>query len=332
MTDIEKEFIRLINEGYTINDIIGELGLSFESINLIIRNLKQIGIEFNKKFYYDGEIIYSLNKNIDVGSKKNFTSIITEPECDVFKAMILSDLHIGSDYERMDLWNKIYDYCIINGINIIINAGDFLDGINIGRIDSKKHNNALEQFEYAVLNYPFDKNILNFTVLGNHDIDSLCSSGINFATYLENFRYDIIPIGYGFGRINIKNDKILVTHPLCIGLHNNLDLTSNYLLIKGHHHLTKTIIGTNGNCSLSVPSLSNIFLNDDQFLPGAIVLNIKFKHGYFDTVYLEHLLINERINIVNSIQYSITPSKDRKNDGVIRHEEKRQKKRILEKK
>ena len=37
-----------------------------------------------------------------------------------------------------------------------------------------------------------------------------------------NYRHDIVPVGYGYGRINIKNDKIFVTHPLCIGVNNNI--------------------------------------------------------------------------------------------------------------
>jgi hypothetical protein len=177
--------------------------------------------------------------------------------------------------------------------------------------------------------YPKDDGIINFVTFGNHDVDSLVSEGINFSNYLYNYRHDIVPVGYGYGRINIKNDKIFVTHPLCIGINNNIDLTSNYLLIKGHHHANKSIIGTNGNCSLSVPSLSNIFLTENEFLPGAIDLSIKFKNGYFDMIYYEHLLINNgRVYTVSSTQYMVSPSKDRKYDGTIKYEDDFIKRRI----
>lgn len=331
MSDISLKLLNLINEEYTLNEITSLLGLSNDEIYKIFRDLKDIGINFNRSYYYSGDIVYLPKKELDLSSKKNCINLITKPEEEVFRAMVISDLHAGSIYESKDSWYKIYDYCIVNNIHNIIICGDFLDGISIGREDSKLHNNSIEQIEYALSNYPFDKNILNYVAFGNHDIDSLVSYGIDFEAYLNNYRHDIVSLGYGYGRINIKNDKIFVTHPLCIGYSNNIDLTSNYLLLKGHHHCTKSIIGTNGNCSLTVPSLSNIFVNDNAFLPGAIDLTIKFKKGYFDTVYYEHLLINDKIYTINSIQYNVMPSKDRKYDDHIKNEDDLVKRRTLKK-
>lgn len=330
MSDLTIKLLSSIEEGLTLNEISSKLNLSHKQIYYILRSLKLLGMKFDKKYYYDGEVIYIPKKDFSYSSKKNNANIITSPSCDSFKTMVISDLHIGNELENMDAWYKIYDYCIVNNIHIIIIAGDFLDGIKIGREEVKKHKYPLEQIEYALKHYPFDKNILNFTVLGNHDIDSLSSFGIDFATYLRNFRHDIVPLGYGYGRINVKNDKIFITHPLCIGINNNLDLTSNYLLIKGHHHCNKSIIGSNGNGSLTVPSLSNLFVSDEEFLPGAMVITTKFKNGFFDTVYIENLLINDKVRVVSSLQYTITPSKDRKFDGHIKYEEDRGKKKILQ--
>ena len=185
--------------------------------------------------------------------------------------------------------------------------------------------------EYAARNYPFDPNILNFTLFGNHDIDALMSFGIDFTEYLKNFRHDIIPIGYGSGRINIKNDKILLAHPLGIGISNEHDLDSSYLLLKGHHHTFKSIIGTNGSCSITVPSLSNIFTPENVFLPGAIDLSIKFVDGYFDTIYCEHLLVGDRVYAISSTQHLVSRGKDKHNDTPIRYEEHLTKKRIKKK-
>lgn len=331
MSELAIKLLNLIEEGYTINDITMKLNLSHKEVYELLLGLKQIGMKFDKKYYYDGEVIYIPKKDLGYNNKKSSVNLITSPDCDSFKAMVISDLHIGSKFECLDKLNMIYDYCAANGINIIINAGDLLDGINIGREESKKFLDPLEQIEYACEMYPFDKNILNFVVLGNHDIDTLTSYGIDFSTYLRNFRHDIVPLGYGYGRINVKNDKILVTHPLCIGINNNIDLTSNYLLIKGHHHSTKSLIGSNGNCSFTAPSLSNIFISEDEFLPGAMVLTIKLKNGFFDTIYMENLLVNNRVNVVSIFQYSVLPSKDRKFDGNIKYEEDFSMRRVLKK-
>lgn len=326
------KLIELINAGYSLNEIVEYMNLSRNKIYEVFRKLNSYGIDFERKYYSSGDLIYVPTKEVETLGRKNCVNIITDAGSDSFRALVISDLHIGSIYERQDAWNIMMNYCINNGIHNVIVAGNFLDGINRGRAECKIHNNFFEQMMYAVDKYPMDKNIIHFVTFGNHDVDSLVSEGINFSTYLRNYRHDIIPVGYGYGRINIKNDKILITHPLCLGINNNLDLTSNYLLIKGHHHANKSIIGTNGNCSLSVPSLSNIFLTENEFLPGAIDLSIKFKNGYFDMVYYEHLLINNgMVHTVSTTQFMVSPSKDRKFDGHIKYEEAFSKRRVLKK-
>lgn len=331
MSDLQIKILDLIDKKYTINEIIDELNISRDQLYKMFRKLRQLGMFFNKKYYSSGDIIYSSCRDVYIPSKNNHVTIITEPNSDTFRALFVSDLHIGSELENQDAWFKMYEYCVLNNIHIIINVGDFLDGIKVGRPNSKMHNHPLDQMEYAVRNYPFDKNILNFIMLGNHDLDSLTSFGIDFAEYLRNFRHDIVPIGYGHGHVNIKNDKILLAHPLCVGVSYEHDLSSNYLLVKGHQHVAKSIIGANGNCSLVVPSLSNLFLTDNEFMPGAMDLTIKFKGGYFDTIYYEHLLVGSKIYTISSTQYAVGHAKDRIFSDTIKNEEDLNKRKIKKK-
>jgi len=331
MSNLSEKLLELINMELTINEICSILNLSHKQVYNILRGLKTIGMEFNKKYYSDGETIYIPKKDLSWMTKKNNVNIITPNETDSFSLMVISDLHLGSTYENIDSINKIYDYCVKKDIHIIVNAGDFIDGIGIGKSEDKKHDDDLDQIEYAIKNYPFDKNILNFIVLGNHDVAPLLSRGIDFATYLRNFRQDIVPLGYGHGRINIKNDKIIVNHTLGLGNSVEHELPNSYILIKGHHHVSKSFIGTNGNCSFSAPTLSNLFISEDTFLPGAVLLTIKFRNGYFDTVYLENLLINERVHVVNVTQYNVCSPRDKNNDGYIKYEEDFSKRKTLKK-
>lgn len=288
-----------------------------------------MGIDFNRKYYCNGEMVYIPKKGIDLPCKKNEVNIITEIGSDIFRCIVISDLHIGSAYQNEDAWNKIIDYCVINNIHTIIIAGDFLDGINVGKPFCKIHNDPIKQIEYALKRYPSDNGILNYLILGNHDVDSLVSYGIDFATIINNYRHDIVAVGYGYGKINVKNEKIIVSHPLGIGINNDLDLGNNYLLLKGPHHRNRSIIGGTGNCSLTIPSLSNIFLTENEFLPGAIDLTIKFKDGFFETIYYDHLLISNNIYCVSSTQFSVSRSKDKKVEKSIKHEEIMPKKRQL---
>lgn len=327
MSENAKKLINLINSKIdldldcSLSDIVLELGLSRSDIYGIFRELSLYGIDFSRRYYDSGDIVYVPKKDIQTLNKGNSVNIITRPGTDSFRVLLISDLHAGSTCERRDLWDVMMNYCIVNNIHSIIIAGDFIDGINRGKAEFKIHNDYFEQILYAVNNYPSDESIINYLTLGNHDIDSLISNGMNFATYLRNYRHDIVPVGYGYSKINIKNEKMFVTHPLCIGVSNDLDLTSTFLLIKGHHHNTRSIIGNNGNCSLNVPSLSNLFLSDNEFLPGAIDMSIKFKNGFYDCIYYEHLLFNNsKIYSVSTTQYSFSQPKDRKNIDKINNE------------
>lgn len=331
MSDLNIKLLELIEKKYTVNEIVSELDISREQLYKVFRKLKKLGMDFNKKYYSSGDIVYLPKKEIFVPPNCNQVSIITEPKKDTFRALLTSDLHMGNELECATAWEKIYNYCIINNIHIIIIAGDFLDGINIGKTESKIHDHPFQQMEYAARNYPFDPNILNFTLFGNHDIDALISFGVDIVEYFKNFRHDIVPIGYGNGIINVKNEKILLAHPLGIGVSCEHDLDSRFLLIKGHHHAFRSIIGANGSCSISVPSLSNIFTSDNEFLPGAIDLSIKFKDGYFDTIYYEHLLIGDRIYAIGSMQHSLSYGKDKRLDIPVRYEEHLVKKRVKKK-
>jgi len=321
MSDLTIKVLDLIEKKYTVNEMVAELNISRDYLYKIFRELRELGMNFSKRYYSSGDFIYLPNKEIHVPSKNNHVNIITNPGSESFRALFLADLHLGSEFECIDALHKVFDYCIVNNIHTIIIVGDFLDGIKIGRPYSKFHTNPLEQMEYAIKNYPFDKNILNFLLLGNHDIDSLVSFGIDFADYLRNFRHDIVPVGYGNGMINVKNDRILLAHSLCIGISCEHDLSSNFLLAKGHHHTTRSIIGANGNCSLNVPSISRLFFSDNEFLPGAIDLTVTFRGGYFDTIYYEHLLIDNKVHAVNSIQYAVGHARDRSFNGNIKYEE-----------
>lgn len=331
MSDLTVKMVDLINKGYTHNDIATELNISNKQLCNALRGLRLIGMNFDKKYYEDGSFIYLPKTELSQPSKKNCANLITSRSTDSIRIGLISDLHFGNEYECIDALYKICDFFISNGIHIVIIAGDFLDGLKIGRSEAKMHQHPLEQFEYAIKKFPYVDDMLFFTVLGNHDIDSLLNYGIDFFTYLKNFRHDIIPLGYGHGRINIKNDKIFVIHPLGIGGNNPPDLNGNYLCVKGHQHCTRSIINTNGSAILNVPSLSNIFVSKDEFLPGAMILNIQFKGGYFDTVYVENLLINNKVHIVSTVQYNINHNKERRFDIPIKYEEEMPKRRVLTK-
>ena len=117
--------------------------------------------------------------------------------------VLISDLHLGSLYDCIDLLKEIYDFCLKNNIHIIINAGDLIDGF-MGLPEKRVYGE--EQIEYLLKNYPFDPSILNFITLGNHDEDYFLKTHQDISKILKSKRHDLVCLGYGLGKLKIKRD------------------------------------------------------------------------------------------------------------------------------
>ena len=297
MSDFTIKLLNLIREGKTANEIAQELNISNKLLYTRIVNLKNKGFLFDRKYYYDGNIVYVPKMDL---LNNNDISLITKSSDKELTLVVISDLHIGNDYQRIDLLKSVYDYCAKEGINIIINAGDLVDG-TLGTT-KKLYPNPIEQIDYAMQIYPFDKNILNFTLLGNHDFSVLKETGQNLALLIQNYRHDIIPIGYGKGQISIKNDKIIVSHPID-EITFDAKLDNKTLLLKGHSHKFKFHFDCN-HTIVKVPSLSDLSLGADNQIPTLLKININFNNsGLIEKGVINQLLIADKVYTLNELDF-----------------------------
>ena len=314
MTDINKKLIELINQNKTLNEISTILHLTNRQIYIRLKNLRIQGFEFNRSYFYDGNIKYS--QIFNPKDKNTNISLITPNTNQSITIMLISDIHLGSDFERLDLLFKIYNYCIQNNIHIIINCGDLIDGITIGQ-EKKKLNTFEEQINYLLKKYPFDKNIINFICLGNHDFDALQNNGQDLNEILYNLRHDLISVGYGLGSINIKNEQIYLKH-LIPGFKTE-KTPSGSLVLLGHNH--KATITTNQNFLIHIPSLSDIIIDNFSSSPGATLMTIEFDKGYFKTIYLEQLFIKDKIYVINQLKSDLLPNRKITRSSKIYYEQ-----------
>ena len=281
MKNTNDKIIEMINNNKSANEIAKAVNLSNKQLFYRLNLLKSKGYEFIKKYYYNGDIVYTINKNLNDPINNKGTR---------FNAIFISDLHLGNKKDRIDLLKVIYEYCAKENINIIINAGDFIDGL-IGNSD-KKFFDIESQINYAIKNHPFDNNILNFLCLGNHDYDSYEKSGQDLSKALNARRHDIIPIGYGAGSLKIKNEEIIVIHPGTKTLNNNYDYRYK-LVLSGHHHTMKFLTGYNNCIQIQIPSLSDLLFRDYNLMAGVVRAKITFNNGFFETGLFTNLLIEK---------------------------------------
>lgn len=313
MTNIFNQVLELINNDFTINEISEKLNISPKKLYYYLTLLKHQGYDWQKKYYFNGDMKYKLNygllDNTDV-------AIITPPDLEKFDFLIISDLHLASTMERIDLLDKAYNYCIKENIHTILVVGDLIDGF-IGNIP-KKYETSSSQIDYAMRVYPFDKNILNFLVLGNHDYSALAYHGQNIKTVIENKRHDLIVTGFGEGKLHIKNDLIVMRHPLKI-IKEQHDVYTKTLIIKGHTHHSKIWTDLN-NFIIYAPTLSDI--NNTGLLPSMIHMNLSFLKGYIKKVYLRNLTyLNNDFYLTHETEAYLTNGKPFKNKQAILYEE-----------
>lgn len=311
MTRSESELIKLIKEDKTINEICESLNYSRNKVYKMLLNIKNNGYTINRKYYYNGDIKYKLVKGPNLYDKNSIEIKMKNTE-NKFRAIIISDLHIGSDKQRLDLLNQVYNYCIKNNINIILNSGDIVDGW-FGK--NKKINKDLEhQFNYLLKKHPFDKNILNFICLGNHDVDSFYRYGINLMSILENYRHDLIPFAVGEGTIKVKNGNIILFHQTDneqISLNNY----ENSLIFEGHHHRFATYYNRALNNNLIyVPSISDIYINKQITIPSILSIELDLEANVFTHGVINQLISNGtelvKINEIRLSNLHIKRNKD----------------------
>ena len=256
---------------------------------------------YKRKYYSNGAIVYKPITSVmmlDNVYTSNEKSIITSPNELELKVLLISDLHYGNEFERNDLVDRAFNYCIKNDIHIIFLCGDMIDGTSTHT--EQYISNVYEQIEHLVKDYPFDKNILTFSVGGNHDENGLRKSGQNIIEILRNYRHDIIISSYNNFFIDIKNDQIQLFHNTHKG---KLIKSKSSIILHGHRHKYSCEQEKSKLLHIYVPALSD--LNFNQPIPTAILMTLQFDSGYIYDVNLNQIYFGDNDYILNEVKFNL---------------------------
>lgn len=323
MSNKLKTLIELIQKNKTCNEICEILEVSNKQLYNYINILENQGYLLKRKYYADGNIVYSMLNTIDdINNLYNrfatdSTTIITEPNADVLKCLVIADLHYGNSREMLNVVEKAYDYCVKENIHTVFCCGDMVDGTYSAGEQTIKDTH--EQVKYFIQNHPHRKNILTYAVGGDHDMSVLRKNFQDLRAITRSYRHDIIMPSYQTEIIKIKNDQILLYHPDPIdnetidnkktitrnGIKTPIDTRSFILKLEGHHHKCYSRVYSNGNVELGIPSLSGIQIGECP-LPSAMQLELRFTKGYITYITANQLLFyNDELIPVNSIRFEI---------------------------
>ena len=318
MSEQTIKLIELINEGKTCNEICHILNISNKQLYNNLTILQNKGFYYKRKYYSNGAIVYEPIKSIKKINEfytSNESSIITDSNELELKVLLISDLHYGNEFERNDLVDRAFNYCIKNDIHIIFLCGDMIDG-TFSHVE-QDISNVYEQIEHFVKDYPFDKNILTFSVGGNHDENGLRKSEQNIIEILRNYRHDIIISSYNNFFIDIKNDQIQLFH---ITHKSKVIKSKSSIVLYGHCHKYSCEQEKSKILHIYVPSLSD--LNFNQPMPTAIQMTLQFDKGYIYDTYLNQIYFGNEDYILNEIKFNLLRGRYVKNSSILNEEKK----------
>lgn len=183
-----------------------------EVVNLLKRIRNQINIESNS---------FSLSPTFKVAHPnllRNTKFTIDIPNgCKSYDIMLVSDFHLEQfDHKILTGFDMLNDYCVKNGIKLILNLGDFFHG-STGK--PLEYDNAKENYhilEQSISLIPKVDGIYHAVLGGNHD-RSIAKYGFDPISCLAQEREDFISLGYKHSTINLMNANQILG---CFDLHH----------------------------------------------------------------------------------------------------------------
>lgn len=195
---------QLVKKKRSFIQVCEELGLKDYEVIGLIGLMKQDGELMD---YVNGEIIRLKTppKTSDVYTVENIDTHIP--------LLLISDTHLCSKYDRLDILRYLYDKAEDRGIKHILHSGDFTDGKSNRpeHIYELKEHSYEGQVDYCVEKYPHFSG-KTYAIGGNHDEWWYKSTGSEIVKSIANRRDDIIYLGSNVADLKIGKLKVRLFH------------------------------------------------------------------------------------------------------------------------
>ena len=184
-------------------DIMQDLKLEEYEVYGLVEILKNRGFLFD---IVDGEIIKG--KPLKVNDIYKIDSNL-----DHLKLLLISDTHLASKYDRLDILNYLYMKAEDRGVNYILHSGDVVDG----RSNRPQHIYELKeasytgQKDYVIDKYP-KSDIPTYMIAGNHEAMWYKQCGADILEDITKTRTDLHYLGSDCEDIQIGKLRIRLYH------------------------------------------------------------------------------------------------------------------------
>ena len=197
-----KEYLTKKNKPY-ISTIVKDLGIEEYQVYGIIEMMKKQGYLF--------EVVN--NQVIKIKPIKTNDIYQIPNNLDHIKLLLLSDTHLCSKYDRVDILRYLYEKAEDKNVNYILHSGDLTEGVS-GRpqqLYELKEASYTGQRDYVIDKYP-KSNIPTYLIAGNHDLWWVKQCGADICKDISNYRDDIIYLGSDCEDLRIGKLKIRLFH------------------------------------------------------------------------------------------------------------------------
>lgn len=301
------EVWNLIQQGISLNEIQAIYGFDCYTFSNILKAIRDNGFNLKSSYYSNGKVEIYPNHTLEFN---NSNKVRINLESNTLKTIFISDLHIGSIFDRTLFLKKVYEYAQKHDVHIIFNTGDVIENVYNDRLEYLKNKTLESQVHKVLRAYPYDPNITNFIVYGNHDCKSLLDSGFDIARFLQDKRYDLVSLGYGTAEVLLNNESIALVHNLKQKSAQK-EIQRAVLTFKGHSHKSKNSLKENK--IIYVPSLSEYRNTTYEYRPLVCFLDVEFIfiRKTIERVNIKQLaIIQNEIRLASEEALILKPSKN----------------------
>lgn len=207
---MEKELIDklkyLINKKKSLQEICDILELKDYEVIGVVELLKQNGELYD---YVNGQVV-KLKKPL-----KSDEVYQVPNKMDHLKLLLISDTHLGSKYDRLDVLRYLYAKAEDIGTNYVLHSGDVTDGFKgferPQQLYELKEASYTGQRDYVIDKYP-ESSVPTYLIAGNHDLWWIKQSGSDIVKDICNHRENMIYLGSDCEDLKIGKLKIRLFH------------------------------------------------------------------------------------------------------------------------